>query len=322
MLRRSPGSASTAGDRVPRRAVEAEAIPEHLGHDRTKQTSTQEALGRLLTRLADLPEVGKRIVTAAPDVSVSTNLGGWINKAGVFASAGSADLATSGPRLLRWEPKPSGQHIELGISEMNLFMLLAMFGLSHELCGQLLFPIGTVYDPFVCRGLDAFIYGVYSHRKFIIAGTPSRASRSRRRAARTSRRSRRPSAWSCRTARLRAGLRPGAGVDRCSKALRQCCDREHGLSSYLRLSTKPIEQALLEPASDRLGQDELRRQVLPGGYRLIDAPPRRADADPARHRPDRHQRHDGPGSDRGGPPAARRGRGRQCAEPDLGATAL
>ena len=92
--------------------------------------------------------------------------------AGVF-SAREERVYDESPRLLRWEPKPSGQHIELGISEMNLFMWLAMFGLSHELSGQLLFPIGTVYDPFVCRGLDAFIYGVYSHSRFIVAGTPS-----------------------------------------------------------------------------------------------------------------------------------------------------
>ncbi|HEX5166389.1 MAG TPA: 1-deoxy-D-xylulose-5-phosphate synthase N-terminal domain-containing protein, partial [Thermomicrobiales bacterium] len=161
-----------AGDSVPTVAVKAEAIPAHVGHNRTRETSTQEALGRLLTQLADLPQVGERIVTAAPDVSVSTNLGGWINKAGVYA-ASEEQIFDQSPRLLRWEPKPSGQHIELGISEMNLFMWLAMFGLSHELSGQLLFPIGTVYDPFVCRGLDAFIYGVYSHSRFIVAGTPS-----------------------------------------------------------------------------------------------------------------------------------------------------
>ena len=37
--------------------------------------------------------------------------------------------------VLRWQPGPTGQHIELGISEMNLFMLLGQLGLAAELCG-------------------------------------------------------------------------------------------------------------------------------------------------------------------------------------------
>jgi len=259
-----------AGDVVREPAVRAEQIPQHMGHSNIKQTSTQEALGRMLTRLADVPEVGKRIVTAAPDVSVSTNLGGWINKAGVFAVEEAQTFSDGAPRLLRWEPKPTGQHIELGISEMNLFMWLAMFGLSHELSGQLLFPIGTVYDPFVCRGLDAFIYGVYSHSKFIIAGTPSGISLSPEGGAHQS------------------TITPSIGIELPQvmyyeptfaqelewvllEGLRQCCDREHGLSSYLRLSTKPIDQTLFQPAFNRIGQEELRVQVLRGGYRIIDA---------------------------------------------------
>src|SRR5207248_1099739 len=54
------------------------------------------------------------------------------------------------------------------------------------------------------------------------------------------------------------------------EALRGCADRVNGFSTYLRLSTKPVEQALLEPARARLGDDQLRRQVLAGGYRLVD----------------------------------------------------
>ena len=44
---------------------------------------------------------------------------------------------------------------------MNLFLLLHALGLGHDLHGEHLLPIGTVYDPFVCRGLDALIYGLY-----------------------------------------------------------------------------------------------------------------------------------------------------------------
>ena len=258
-----------AGDTVPAPPVRAEQIPAHIGHNRTKATSTQEALGRLLTQLADIPEVGKRIVTASPDVAVSTNLGGWINKLGVFASR-AAPVYDEGPKLLRWEPKPSGQHIELGISEMNLFMWLSMFGLSHELSGQLLFPIGTVYDPFVCRGLDAFIYGVYSKSKFIVAGTPSGISLA-------------PEGGN-----HQSTITPSIGMELPNvmyyeptfaqdmewillEGLRQICDREHGISTYLRLSTADVDQTLFQPSLDRFGQDELRRQVLAGGYRIIDA---------------------------------------------------
>ncbi|MDQ6697724.1 MAG: pyruvate dehydrogenase, partial [Actinomycetota bacterium] len=136
------------------------------------KVSTQEAFGRTLTRLADVAGVGERIVTVAPDVSVSTNLGGWINKVGVY-SHNIRDDHGGADRLLRWAPSPSGQHIELGISEMNLFMLLGQLGLSHEHHGQHLLPVGTVYDPFVLRGLDAFIYGAYSGARFVVAGTPA-----------------------------------------------------------------------------------------------------------------------------------------------------
>ena len=75
--------------------------------------------------------------------------------------------------MLKWAEGPDGQHIELGISEMNLFLLLGQLGLSFDLSDQLLLPVGTVYDPFVLRGLDAFIYSVYSGARFIVAGTPS-----------------------------------------------------------------------------------------------------------------------------------------------------
>lgn len=135
------------------------------------EVSTQEAFGRVLTRLGDVDEVAQRIVTTAPDVSISTNLGGWINKTGVF-SPSERDDHGGADRLLKWAPSPDGQHIELGISEMNLFMLLGQLGLSHDHHGQHLLPIGTVYDPFVLRGLDALIYALYNGARFVVAGTP------------------------------------------------------------------------------------------------------------------------------------------------------
>ena len=68
---------------------------------------------------------------------------------------------------------PDGQHLELGIAEMNLFLLLGAAGLSHSLWGKRVIPIGTVYDPFVHRGLDALNYACYQDARFMIVGTPS-----------------------------------------------------------------------------------------------------------------------------------------------------
>ncbi len=139
-------------------------------------TSTQEALGRALARLADIEEVRDRLVTMSPDVATSTHLSGWINKVGVFAFEEGPVYEIAGQQMLKWHPTPEGHHIELGISEMNLFMCLGQFGLSYELTGQHLIPIGTVYDPFVCRGLDALIYSLYVGSKMIFAGTPAGVS--------------------------------------------------------------------------------------------------------------------------------------------------
>jgi pyruvate dehydrogenase E1 component len=249
--------------------LDASAVPDALSAPSQGSSSTQETFGRLLSRVADVPALRKHVVTISPDVAASTNLAGWINKTGVFAPQEHPEYDAEAYRMLRWKRGPSGQHVELGISEMNLFMALGMFGLSAELCGQLLIPIGTVYDPFVCRGLDALIYGLYSGAKFIFAGTPSGITLSPEGGAHQS------------------SVTPSLGVELPKldahepcfarelewlllDALRQCCDRAHGRSTYLRLSTKSIDQGLLEPALRRLGEQELRRQVLLGGYRLLD----------------------------------------------------
>jgi pyruvate dehydrogenase E1 component len=249
--------------------VAVSAIPEILGVSFPAKVSTQEALGRVLPRLADLPEVGQRIVTTAPDVAVSTHLSNWINKVGVYAPEPHPDFQGDAPRAVRWIPGTQGRHIELGISEMNLFMLLGQLGLSEELCGQILFPIGTVYDPFVCRGLDALIYALYGGAKMIFAGTPSGVSLSREGGAHQS------------------TVTPSLGIElpglTCYEptfaaevewilldALRQCTDRRFGHSTYLRLTTKKVDQRLLDPALARIGEPELRRQALAGGYRLLE----------------------------------------------------
>ncbi len=236
----------------------------------TGSTSTQEAFGRVLASLADVEGVGDRLVTTAPDVSISTNLGGFINKRGVYSHVERDDHGGA-DRLLKWAPAPSGQHIELGISEMNLFMLLGQLGLSHDHHGQHLLPVGTVYDPFVLRGLDAFIYGIYNDAKFVVAGTPAGVTLAPEGGAHQS----------TITASVGAEL-PNLTYFEPAFATEVdwiLCDaldqvgRADGTSSYLRLSTRPIDQQPFGAVAERLGMDRLRAQVLDGGYRLVDAPP-------------------------------------------------
>ncbi len=232
--------------------------------------STQEAFGRVLASLADVAGVGERIVTTAPDVSISTNLGGWINKRGVY-SHDERDDHGGAERLLKWAPAPTGQHIELGISEMNLFMLLGQLGLSHEHHGQHLLPVGTVYDPFVLRGLDALIYGVYNGARFVVAGTPAGVTLAPEGGAHQS----------TITASVGSEL-PNLNYSEPAYATEVdwlLCDaldqlsQPDGQSAYLRLSTRPIDQTPFAAVLDLMGEDRLRAHVLDGGYRLIDGPP-------------------------------------------------
>jgi pyruvate dehydrogenase E1 component len=232
-----------------------------------KPVSTQEVFGRLLTGLGAVDGVAERMVTLSPDVSVSTNLGGWINKFGVFHPEVQPDFLGS-DRLLRWQQGPSGRHIELGISEMNLFLALHALGLGQELHGQHLVPIGTVYDPFVCRGLDALIYALYNGARFIVVGTPAGVTLAPEGGAHQS------------TITPSIGLElPGMSyTEPCyAQALDWLlCDGIHrlgaldGESLYLRLSTRPIDQRPFVAARDRIGESVLRDQVLAGGYRLVE----------------------------------------------------
>jgi pyruvate dehydrogenase E1 component len=140
------------------------------------QLSTQAGFGRILDEIARAGgPLADRIVTTSPDVTVSTNLGGWVNRRGLFSMQSHEDVfrlrGLMSPQ--KWEMSPKGQHIELGIAEMNLFLLLSALGLSHSLFGERLLPVGTLYDPFICRGLDALNYACYQDARFIVAGTPA-----------------------------------------------------------------------------------------------------------------------------------------------------
>ena len=233
------------------------------------KASTQQTFGDTLAALARDPDVGARLVTAAPDVAVSTNLGGWINRAGVFAPADGPDLMAV-KRPLDWTLGPAGRHIELGISEMNLFMWLSQFGLTGELFGERLVPIGSVYDPFIARGLDALIYALYVRSRFILVGTPSGITLAPEGGAHQSTVT--PS-LGIELPGLRA-YEPVFGrevVWMILEGIRGCLDPDDGFATYLRLGTRPIDQSLAGSVEARLGLDGWRQAVLAGGYRLLEA---------------------------------------------------
>ena len=151
-------------------------MPENLAVTIQPEMSTQQGFGALLNEIArEKTPLAARIVTASPDVTVSTNLGPWVNRRGLFAREALADTFKSEriPSTFNWEFSPKGQHIELGIAEINLFIALSALGLSHAINGERLLPIGTLYDPFIARGLDALNYACYQDARFILVATPS-----------------------------------------------------------------------------------------------------------------------------------------------------
>ncbi len=278
LLRRSddaplPTGAGRAGREGQVRAVPVNVadIPHELNASAQMMTSTQEAFGRAVMKLADLP-FAKRVITTSADVATSTNLGGWINRVGMFSFDTPPDFEAGRPRPINWRGNPGGQHIELGIAEMNLFMMLSQLGLNHELSGQMLLPIGTLYDPFVCRGLDALIYGLYSDSKFIFGATPSGTTLSPEGGAHQS------------SVTVSLGMElpnlnyyePCFAIETewaLMNGLRECVKvgadgMRNGNSTYIRMTTKAVDQNLLKPALERVGRDGLRTQALAGGYRL------------------------------------------------------
>ncbi|HEY1544931.1 MAG TPA: transketolase [Xanthobacteraceae bacterium] len=170
-------------DRVPFAARPAErararqfAVPAELAVTIAPEMATQTGFGLLLNEIGRArSDLAARIVTTSPDVTVSTNLGPWVNRRGLFAREKMADTFKSEriPSIFNWDFSPTGQHIELGIAENNLFILLSALGLSHAITGERLLPIGTLYDPFIQRGLDALNYACYQDARFILVATPS-----------------------------------------------------------------------------------------------------------------------------------------------------
>ena len=160
----------------PRRFSDARLPVPAIDFSTDREVSTQTAFGKILDDLSKGDsDLASRIVTTSPDVTGTTSLGAWVNRRKLFARKVQSDAFIENriPSTAKWEFAPEGQHIELGIAEMNLFLLLAAAGLSHSLWGKRLIPIGTVYDPFVHRGLDAMNYACYQDARFMIVGTPS-----------------------------------------------------------------------------------------------------------------------------------------------------
>jgi pyruvate dehydrogenase E1 component len=240
-------------------------------------TSTQAGFGALLNTLAkEASALADHVVTASPDVTVSTNLGPWVNRRGLFAHEAMPDTFKKEriPSTFAWEFSPKGQHIELGIAEMNLFILLSALGLSHTLHGERLLPIGTLYDPFIERGLDALNYACYQEARFILVATPSGITLAPEGGAHQS------------IATPMIGIAQDglaafepAFADELSTILAWALDYiqrdeekepsernwlrdDTGGSVYLRLSTRPIEQPKREMTP------ELRQAIIDGGYWL------------------------------------------------------
>ena len=260
---------AAAGQRIARAARTATApvpVPLQLSSRDGPKTSTQAALGRALLDLSRVDGVAERLVTVSPDVSISTNLGGFINKVGVWGLEEETVYDTMEDSPLHWRVGPSGQHIEMGIAEMNLVLLLGQLGLSWDVQGETVFPIGTLYDPFVMRALEGIVYSVYAGSRFILAGTPSGISLSREGGAHQSINT------------------PGIGIETPSLTYAEPCyarefewllldalarlQESKGGGTYLRLSTTPIAQEPFAAFAARVGDERARADVVAGGFRL------------------------------------------------------
>ncbi len=247
------------------------SVPVDLHRTHAGAESTQQSFGRFFADLAHAaPEAAAHVVSLSPDVASSTNLGGWINRAGVWNMGERIDwFADDSDTLVRWRESEHGQHIELGIAEGNLVGLLGELGATFSRDGMPLLPIGTLYDPFVNRALEPWSFGIYAGGQSILVGTPAGVTLAAEGGAHQS------------------IITPSVGIEqpRCTAwepAFGQDLEwtllhalsrlgREDGASAYLRLSTRPVEQALAAVPGDPAAREQRRAQVLRGGYRLREA---------------------------------------------------
>jgi len=238
-------------------------VPSNFPRPVAKRQSTQEGFGKILNELASgESELAARIVTTSPDVTVSTNLGAWVNRRGLFSRTERHDLFREEKVVSpqKWSMAPSGQHIELGIAEHNLFLALAALGLSDRLFGERLLPIGTLYDPFIQRGLDVLNYACYQDARFLLVATPSGLTLAPEGGAHQS-----VATPLIGMGQVGLSYFEPAYVDELSAVLRwsfEHMQQDDGGSVYLRLSTRPIEQP------ERTLTPEQEEEVIAGGYWL------------------------------------------------------
>jgi pyruvate dehydrogenase E1 component len=288
-LRAEPGAIEAFLKRVPfaqggprRLKAPALPVPDELKVSIQPEMSTQFGFGAILNELArEKTALSERIVTTSPDVTVSTNLGPWVNRRGLFARESMADTFKSEriASTFNWEFSPKGQHIELGIAENNLFITLSALGLSHSINGERLLPIGTLYDPFIARGLDALNYACYQDARFILVATPSGVTLAPEGGAHQS--IAEPLIGMAQDGL--ASFEPafvdelavimGFALDYIQKdgdgeaSERNWLRDETGGSIYLRLSTRPVEQI------KRTMTPELRQSIVDGAYWLREPGP-------------------------------------------------
>ena len=247
-------------------------VPVSLERAHAGRASTQQAFGRFFVDLAHAaPEVAGHVVTVSPDVASSTNLGGWLNRVGIWHMGERVDwFADDTDTLVRWREDSHGQHCELGIAEGNLVGLLGELGATWSRDGRALLPIGTMYDPFVNRALEPWSFGMYAGGQSILVGTPSGVTLAPEGGAHHSITT--PSvgleqpgciAWE-----------PAFGQDLEWTLLHAMSrlGRPDGISSYFRLSTRPVDQAACGMPQDATAAEERRRHTIAGGYRLRNAP--------------------------------------------------
>jgi pyruvate dehydrogenase E1 component len=249
-------------------------VPADFGRTPATTGTTQEALGRALLDLSrQAPEAASRVVTVSPDVSSSTNLGGWVNKVGVWSARERVDWFADDPdTILHWRERPTGQHIELGIAETNLVGLLGELGATWSRWGRPLLPIGVLYDPFVERALEPWSFGIYAGGQSILVGTPSGVTLAAEGGAHQSITT--PSIGLEQPGCI--AYEPAFAIDVEWMLLASLArlGRPDGTSAYLRLSTRPVDQRLARVPADPAGRARRRQLVIAGAYplRLADRP--------------------------------------------------
>ena len=254
--------------RDPVAAITPPPVPTDIGRTPKGTASTQAALGRVLLDLTrEAPDAAQRVVTVSPDVSSTTNLGGWVNKVGVWSTAERHNwFADDTETIMHWNERPNGQHMELGIAETNLVGLIGELGATWSRWGQPLFPIGVLYDPFVERALEPWSFGIYAGGQSILVGTPSGVTLSAEGGAHQSIKT--PSIGIEQPGCI--SYEPAFAIDVEWTLLASIArlGRPDGASAYLRLSTRPVDQNLADVPTDPAARERRRRQVVAGGYPL------------------------------------------------------